>query len=85
MAELSLIAVEDSRLDKLTGEIDSILDYVSEVDKLASEEKQEKQKPELYNVMREDEVTNKTGEYTKRLLDEAPNTDGEYLSVKKIL
>ena len=85
IAELSLLAVKEEELDKLTGEIDSILDYVSAVDELASEEKEEKEKPELYNVMREDAVTNKEGAYTKKILSGAPDTDGDYLRVKKIL
>ncbi len=90
IAELSLIAIEDSELDKLTGEIAPVLDYVSEIDKLAvdngnEKEKAKNEKPELYNVMREDEVTNEKEEYTERMLREAPQTDGNYLRVKKIL
>ena len=88
ITELSLIAVEDSELDKLTGEIAPVLDYVSEIDKFAvddSEKDKNNEKPELYNVMREDEVTNEKEEYTERMLREAPQIDGNYLRVKKIL
>lgn len=85
IAELSLLAVEEKELDKLTGEIDAILGYVSDIDKLAAKEGSEREKPELYNVMREDEVTNAAGEYTERILAEAPRQDGAYVQVKKIL
>jgi len=85
LSELSLIAVPDKELDKLTGEIDGILDYVSEVTKLAAEEEGERVKPKLYNVMREDETTNKPGDHTDAILDQAPDRNGNYLRVKKIL
>jgi aspartyl-tRNA(Asn)/glutamyl-tRNA(Gln) amidotransferase subunit C len=85
LAELSLLAVDDAELDKLTGEIDAILAYVSEIDTFASEGEDMIEKPQLYNVFREDEVTNIEGEYTERILNEAPSRDGDYVRVKKIL
>ena len=84
MAELSVIAVSDEELEKITNEIGSVLGYVSDISKLISKEDL-KQKPKMYNVMRDDEVTNKSGEYTKDILDNAPKTDGEYIVVKKII
>lgn len=84
MAELSLLAVEESELDTLTGEIDAILGYISEIDSIASDQEL-REKPELYNVMRDDEVTNKEHEYTERILAEAPRHDGTFVQVKKIL
>jgi aspartyl-tRNA(Asn)/glutamyl-tRNA(Gln) amidotransferase subunit C len=85
LAELALIAVPDKEIDKLAGEMDSILGYVSEVTKLAEEEAGEREKPLLRNVMREDVVTNQPGTYTEKILSEAPQRDGNYLRVKKIL
>jgi len=85
LTELALLSVEESEIDTLTGEIDAILDYVSVINELAESENGERKKPELYNVMREDTVTNKEKEYTKKILDEAPQTDGDYVRVKKIL
>jgi aspartyl/glutamyl-tRNA(Asn/Gln) amidotransferase C subunit len=85
LAELSLLAVEEKELDTLTGEIASILEYVSDIDMLASEEGEEREKPELYNVMREDVVIHKKREFTEKILHEAPDRDGDYLRVKRIL
>jgi aspartyl-tRNA(Asn)/glutamyl-tRNA(Gln) amidotransferase subunit C len=86
LAELSLLAVDEKELDTLTGEIDSILGYISEVDSFTTEGKgEENEKPQLYNVFRDDVVLNKEGEYTERILEEAPLRDGDYLCVKKIL
>lgn len=85
LAELSLLAVDDNELDKLTGEIDSILEYISDINTLTSLDGVEREKPTLYNIMREDVVTNETGVYTEKILDEAPKTKNGYLQVKKIL
>lgn len=85
LSELLLVAVDDDELDQLTGEIDGILDYISEIDSFTAQGDTERKKPELYNVMREDEVTNKSGEYTERIMEQSPDRDGEYLRVKKIL
>ena len=84
MAELALLAVSDEELDALTKEMGAILDYVSEVNKITAESG-EREKPSLYNVMRDDEVGHEPGVYTKKILTEAPSTDGDYLTVKKIL
>jgi aspartyl-tRNA(Asn)/glutamyl-tRNA(Gln) amidotransferase subunit C len=85
LAELSLLAVDDAELDKLTGEIDSVLAYVSEIDTFASEGEEVHEKAGLYNVFREDEVTNTEGAYTECILNEAPSREGDYVHVKKIL
>ena len=84
LAELSLLKVEDSELEALTGEMDAILEYISDIETLASDAP-EVTEPELFNVMREDAVTNTPGEYTEKILDNAPDTDGRYVRVKKIL
>ena len=39
----------------------------------------------LQNVMREDIVTNESGEYTKAILDDAPYTEDNYFKFKQIL
>ena len=84
LADLALVAVPDSELEKVAGEMDSILAYVSDVSKLPSEEG-EREKELVYNVMREDVVTNKTGEYTDDIVAQFPDKERGYLRVKKIL
>lgn len=85
LAELSLLAVREDEIDRLAKEMDAILEYVKDVDAIASTQEEEDEKPELYNVYREDEITNDPGEYTERILKEMPETDEGYLRVKKIL
>lgn len=85
LAELSLLAVEEEEIDTLRNEIDAILEYVKAVDTIASQKGSEKETLDLYNVYREDVVTNDPHEYTERLVQEMPKTEGTYLTVKKIL
>lgn len=84
LAELSLIDVSEEELDTLAVEIDPILGYVSEVTTLAGDEGV-REKPPLYNVMRDDTITNTPRQYTEAILAEAPDRDGDYVRVKKIL
>lgn len=84
LADLVLIDVPEAELGTIAKEMDAILGYVSEVKELAGEAA-ERVKPELYNVMRDDEVTNKPHEYTEALLNEVPDRSGDSIRVKKIL
>jgi aspartyl/glutamyl-tRNA(Asn/Gln) amidotransferase C subunit len=86
LGSLSRIALSDAEVETFNQEIDSILEYVSVVTKIA--EADTKAEPAVgvrYNVLREDAVTNTPGSYTKAMLAEMPKTNGQYLSVKKIL
>jgi aspartyl-tRNA(Asn)/glutamyl-tRNA(Gln) amidotransferase subunit C len=83
LADLSRMEISESEMEKLTGEIDSILGYVGQIMNTNGDIKREV--PALHNVMREDEPQNKSGEYTEAILKNAPSRDGNYLKVKKIL
>ena len=83
LAKLSRIDITSKEAESLTGEIDSILNYVSIIQNISGEEV--KEIPKLRNVMREDIVTHASLEYTDAILANVPEKDGNYLKVKKIL
>jgi aspartyl-tRNA(Asn)/glutamyl-tRNA(Gln) amidotransferase subunit C len=83
LADLARIDVSDEEVEGLTSQIDSILDYVGQIQNSTGDAKAEV--PKLRNVMRDDVVTNNTDEYTEKLLNNAPSREGRYLKVKKIL
>ncbi len=85
LADLALLAIDESELEKIAGEMDSILDYVKEIDSFTAEGTEREEKPLLYNVFREDQVTHDGGEYTEQILSQAPTTLNGYIRVKKIL
>lgn len=83
LATLARIKVADDECASLATEMEAILGYVEDVRELAGDGAQ----PEhhLVNVMRNDEVTNKPGEYTERIVSQFPEQEGNALKVKKIL
>ncbi len=83
LADLARIEVSDAEAEGLTGQIDSILGYVGQIKD--STGNAEREIPRLRNVMREDVVINGDGEYTEKLLNNAPQRDAKFFKVKKIL
>jgi aspartyl/glutamyl-tRNA(Asn/Gln) amidotransferase C subunit len=79
--------------EEMTGivkDFDAILAYVGQVQEVSKLKKVEAlhENPDNYflqNVIREDVVTNKSGEYTEKILANAPETQDGFLKVKQIL
>lgn len=84
LANLSRIEISEEEQKELLGDMESILDYVKEIQEVATEEKIP-EAPKHRNIMREDKESHESGIYSKELLDEAPNQDAGYVKVKKIL
>ena len=84
LGELARITLDESEAETLKEEIGSILGYVEEVSEIAADGVV-KAVGARYNVLREDVVTNEPGAHTEDLLNSAPDRDGQYLKVKKIL
>ena len=83
LAKLSRIEISPEETENLRSEIDSMLGYVGKIKEIGGEDFSTL--PALRNVMREDVVTNKAGEYTEEILSIAPQREGNFLKVKKIL
>lgn len=83
LASLSRIELAEEEADKMTSEIDSILGYVGQITQTTSD--LEMVIPNHKNILRDDVVTNAEGEYTEKILKNAPDRDGDHLRVKKIL
>lgn len=81
MARLDMI---DDELTELANDFDPILAYVGQVQ---SVDESQNIKPDyvLENVMRDDIVTNKSGEYSERIIEQMPDSEGGFLKVKQIL
>lgn len=83
LAMLARIQVPDEELEAVAHDMDSILGYIDQIQKVSADT--ERTIPTLINRMREDEVTTETGSYTESLLSQAPGRDGNFVKVKKIL
>lgn len=85
LGKLSRIKISDDEAEKLLGDIDAVLSYVSVIDEITADTGVTKKVGAVYNVFREDVVTVEAHEHTETLLAEAPKRKGQHLAVKKIL
>lgn len=89
LADLARIKLTEKEKKGLSRDIESILGYVSEIQKVSSDAGNARYSPPqmsgICNVMREDEEPHNSGIYTEKILGEAPWRDGNYVRVKKIL
>jgi len=84
LAELARIDIPQEEKETLRKEVDAILAYVGEIQKIAGESG-ESGIPEHRNVFRDDSEHHLSGEFTKELLESAPRRQDDYVKVKKIL
>lgn len=81
LGNLARIKLSKEERNTLNKDIESILGYVSEIQKVSSINLQ--QRTVLCNVMREDKDPHKSGLYTEKILKQAPQKEGDYIKVKK--
>ncbi len=84
LAKLCRIELTNDEKKELSGEMDSILDFVNQIQTVNVGDKKESI-GQLRNIMREDKNPHESGLYTKDILEEAPKTESGYIKVKKIL
>ncbi len=85
LASLSRIKITPEEVEKFRTEIDSILLYVAQVQKVPLQKDVLPQAGVVRNVLRDDVNPHESGIHTEALLNEAPDREGNYLRVKKIL
>ena len=84
LAGLARVSVPAESLDAFAAEFDSILAYVGKLDELTLEDS-DRIIPAVRNVLRTDGGENTPGTYTRAIVDQFPQKEGDSLSVKKIL
>ena len=84
VAKLSRLALDEGRLQKLTGELESILGYVAKISgaDVAGAEPMAHALP-LKNVLRDDEVGPSLP--VEQVLQNAPEAEGPFFKVPKVL
>ncbi|MDP3962573.1 MAG: Asp-tRNA(Asn)/Glu-tRNA(Gln) amidotransferase subunit GatC [bacterium] len=85
LAELARIRLEDSEKQEITKEIDSILAYVDQIKGATVDMDHTPAVGDVHNVYREDIVKDTSPEDREAILEEAPDREGEFIAVKKIL
>ena len=84
LASLARIAITPEERDAFLTEIEPILGYVAQIKEITAQVK-DKQLGLTKNVLREDIHPHESGLYTKDILLQAPDREGDYIKVKKIL
>lgn len=82
LSNLARIDILPEEKEKMLLDMQAILGYVSEIN--AVEGNIQEAQFDLFNVVREDIVTNETGSNTKDLLEEAPATEDDYVKVEQV-
>ncbi len=93
LAKLARIEIDNKEAESLSHEFDAILGYVGEVKRVINNQKPTRLSDKdgqvsnntIRNVMREDIKPHESGIYTKKVLEQAPTSEGHYIKVKKIL
>ena len=85
LAALSRIDLSEADKESLIKEFDSILGYVDQLKKADVKMDAEGRVGAVKNVMRPDSVESVSAEDRERLLAEAPDREGDYIAVKKII
>ena len=85
LAKLARIKLSEDEKTELVKEFDSILAYVDQLKKVEVSMDAEGRVGSVRNVMRADTVENTDAEDRERLLAEAPDREGDFIAVKKII
>lgn len=84
LANLARIGIRDEEAESLSREFDAILGYVGEIKKAGVSHDISIDMP-VKNVLRDDADPHESGVYTEAILSQAPEREGDYIKVKKIL
>ena len=85
LAELARIELTHADKKSLVKEFDSILGYVDQLKKVEVSMAAEGRVGAVKNVTRPDVVENTSDEDRERLLASAPQREGDFIAVKKII
>lgn len=84
LAVLARISVSEEEKEAFALQLDSVLGYVSELNKVVTLEESAPQAGELRNVMRDDVAPYSGGEFTAAILENAPHKEDGYVKVGQI-
>ena len=85
LAELSHLELSEREIEDMRGEIESILEYVSEIQSVKEKPDTKTTHTLAHNVLRDDNMPHPRGMHSGKILAEAPHTKKSYIRVKKIL
>lgn len=85
LATLARIDLSEEEIASLGVDMEKILAFVGQIQEADMDTKAESRVGAVYNVFREDANPHESGIYTEALLSAAPDREGDFVKVKKIL
>ncbi|MFA6355032.1 MAG: Asp-tRNA(Asn)/Glu-tRNA(Gln) amidotransferase subunit GatC [Candidatus Paceibacterota bacterium] len=87
LAIMARVDMDEKEMKEIGDSFGPILSYVGQIKDVSAslDTPYEEVADEPINVMREDIVTNKGGEYTDKILEQMPEKEHGFLKVKQIL
>lgn len=85
LAALARLSIPEEKLGSFAKEFDAILAYVGKLDDLTLPAHDERVVSVVHNVFREDGVPHEAGKYTDKVVEQFPDSEGNYLKVKQII
>ncbi|MES2087858.1 MAG: Asp-tRNA(Asn)/Glu-tRNA(Gln) amidotransferase subunit GatC [Patescibacteria group bacterium] len=85
LAELSRLQLSEEEKQAFQKDLESILGYIDQIQKVSADLSSEKKAGVIHNVLRDDTAPYASGMYTEILISAAPKRESNYLKVKKIL
>ncbi len=85
LAELARLNITDIEAESYKKDFEGILDYIDSIKSVEIELADHYKTNLTRNTMRSDDDVYTAGEFTRALLAEAPEVDGDYFKVKKVL
>ncbi len=85
-ADLARIEISEDDLSKMAKEIEAVLEYVGQIKNAISDKNERRiESAAVRNVFRDDEKSHERAVNKKKILESAPQKEGELIKVKKIL
>lgn len=87
LATMARVDMDEAEMLEIANSFDSILAYVGQIQEVSESNINNRLQvlSTPFNIMREDIVTNKPGEYTQKIIDQMPDSQDGFLKVKQIL
>ncbi|MES2953588.1 MAG: Asp-tRNA(Asn)/Glu-tRNA(Gln) amidotransferase subunit GatC [Patescibacteria group bacterium] len=85
LSRLARVAIRAEEMAKIKKDLSSILGYVSELEAVGAGPAEVLADSDLRNVMRSDTDAYEKGRFSESILSQAPDREGSYIAVKKIL
>lgn len=87
LAKMARVDMDEKEMTEIGDSFGPILSYVGQIQEVSETNGEDYQSigNVPFNILREDIVINKGGEYTEKILGQAPDTENGFLKVKQIL